>query len=101
MEGDGFFRRVDMNVVAQPVEELGTVALRINRFHTDVLAKHTAFRTIRLGVDVHSLIRFPYTGQAAQRPQIGERIWRRLRFGVNVVGDIRHSYLTGTAPVGL
>src|SRR5262249_59672492 len=49
VEGNSFLRRVDMDVVAQTVEELGAIALRINRLHADMLAVDAPLRAFRLG----------------------------------------------------
>ena len=61
-----FFRRVDMDVIAQPIEELRAVGLRIDRLHPDMFAEHAPFGAFRLGADIHTLmIRLPNAGQAA------------------------------------
>jgi hypothetical protein len=59
-----------MDVVAQPIEELGAVGLRIDRLHPDMFAECAPFGAFRLGIDIQPLLGLPYAGQAAQRPRL-------------------------------
>src|SRR5262249_56910569 len=74
VEGSGFLRRVDMDVVAQPVKELGAVGLRIDRLHPDMFPVDAPLRAFRLGADVHSLIGLPYAPPATPYAQIGQPV---------------------------
>ncbi len=65
VEGDGFLRRVDVDVIAQPVEELRAVGLGVDRIHGDALAEHPALRTVGLRVEIDTLIGLPDAGRAA------------------------------------
>ena len=65
VKGDRLLRGVDMDVIAQTIEELRPVRLRIDRIHPYMLAVHTSFRPFGLGIDVHALIGLPHAGQAA------------------------------------
>jgi hypothetical protein len=92
VEGDGFLRCVDMDVVAQPIEELGAVRLRIDRLHPDMFPENAPLGARRFRVDVHPLIGLPHTGQATQRAKIGQRIWREIGFGEDVVKTVPHGF---------
>ena len=76
VKGDVFLGRVDVDVIAQPVEELRAVGLRIDRVHADVFAEDAALRPLGLGIDVHALVRLPDAGQSAQRSEIGQGVGR-------------------------
>ncbi len=92
VEGDILFLGRDVDVIAQPVEELRPVRLRIDRIEIDILDEDAALRPIGLGVEIHPLARLPAARQPPQRPQIGERIGIDVtRFGKDVRGEAGHA----------
>ena len=90
---DFFLGRVDVDVIAQAVEELGAVGLRIDRVHPDMLAKYAAFRTFGFGVDIHALVGLPDTGQSAQRSKVRQIVWS------NVLGSVKMSAGMGSIEI--
>jgi hypothetical protein len=62
VEGDGFLRRIDMDVITQPIEEFRAVGLEIDRAHPDMFAKDAPLGAFRLWRDVHPLIGLPLAG---------------------------------------
>src|SRR5262249_42427772 len=91
MKGDVFLRRVDVDVIAQAIKQLGTIGLRIDRVHADVLAKNAAFRARSLGIDIEALVSLPHAGQTAQRAEIGQAVRRYVvGLGEDVFGNGLH-----------
>jgi hypothetical protein len=72
-----------MDMIAQAVEELRPVGLRVDRLHLDALVIVPLLRPVGLRVDVDPALPFPNAGEPAQRPEM------RQRFGVDVVGLVR------------
>ena len=88
MKRDVLLRRVDVDVVAETVEELGTVGLRIDRVHPDMLAKNAALRTLSFGIDIDALVGLPNTGEPAERPKVSQTVWSNVgRLGEDVGGN--------------
>ena len=91
VKGDRLLRGVDMDVIAQAIEELRPVRLRMGlRIHPYMLAIRASSRPVGLGIDVHALIGLPHARQAAQRTQIGERVGGELRLGKNIFRNAAH-----------
>jgi len=80
VEGDVLLPRVDVDVVAQPVQQLRAVGLRVYRLHLDAFEILPLLRTVRLGTEIDAAHPFPDAGEAAQRAQIGQG------FGVDIFG---------------
>ena len=51
-----------MSVIAQPVEQLRTVGLRVDRLQFDALDKGLLARAVGLGLDVQAARAFPHPG---------------------------------------
>jgi hypothetical protein len=67
-----------MDVIAQAVEQLGTVGLRIDRIHPDMLAKDAAFRTLSFGIDIDALVGLPNTGESTERAKVSQIVWSNV-----------------------
>ena len=80
VEGDILFARVDVQMIAQPVEELRAVRLRVDRLQLDPLIIFARFGAVGLGVDIDPALALPDSGQPPQRAEVGER------FGIDVLG---------------
>ena len=86
----------DMGVVAQPVEELRSIGLRINGFEIDVFDVGGRSRAFRLGVDVGAAYTLPGAGHGGKGPEIGEGVdVDILGLSVDVLGKFAH----GTPPM--
>src|SRR5258707_13045553 len=64
----------DVRVVAQPVEPLRPVCLRIDRLKHRMLDILPMLRTVRLRVYVRSGHRLPRARQPAERPEVRQRV---------------------------
>ena len=64
-----------MDVITQTVEELGTVGLRIDRIHSNMLPKNAALRTLSFGIDIDALVGLPNTGEPTERPKVRQIVW--------------------------
>jgi hypothetical protein len=67
-----------VDVITQTVEELGTVGLRIDRIHSNMLSKNAALRTLSFGIDIDALIGLPNTGESTEWPKIGQIVWSNV-----------------------
>src|SRR5262249_22323153 len=81
----------DVRVVSQPVKELRSVSLWIDRLQFDVLDERLALRPGRLRVNVEGPGPFEDAGHAAQWTEVSERIdvdvgW----FGVDIHRRMQH-----------
>src|SRR5262249_14942176 len=81
----------DVNMVAQSVEKLRAVRLRVDRLHLDALAIRSLLRTLRLGIEVHAFASLPDSGETTERAEVRERVGIDLGgLGENVFGKIAH-----------
>ena len=85
VERDILFRGVDRDVVAQAVEQLRPVGLRVDRLEPRPLDIGAALGPVGLGVDVDAVGRAPFAGEAGERAEVGERV------GVDVLGSVKMS----------
>ena len=74
VEGDVLFLGGDVDVIAQAVEQLRAVGLRIDRLEVDPFDVDAPLGPVGLGIEVDALARFPAPGQPSQRTEIGQRV---------------------------
>ena len=85
-------------MVAQAVEQLGAVGLRVDRLQVDALDVLALLGPPGLGVEVDALLALPDAGQAAQGPEVGERVGIDVRgLGEDVVGELGHGRQIGSS----
>ncbi len=88
----------DVDVVAQAVEQLGAVRLRVDRLHLDPLEEVASLRALGLGVEVHAFTALPDAGQAGEGPEVGQGIGIDvLGLSEDVLGEIVHRGGSGQA----
>ena len=86
MEGDVLFLGRDVDVIAQAVEQLRPVGLRVDRLEVDPLDKLAALGPVGLGIEVDALVALPSAGQPPQRAEISQRVGIDIaRFGEDVL----------------
>src|SRR5260221_8656853 len=78
MEGDVLFLGVDVDMIAQSVEQLRSVRLRIDRLQLNALIIFPPLRTVGLRVEIDTTLPTPDAGETAQWPQIGKRVGANL-----------------------
>ena len=80
----------DACVVAQAIEELWAVGLRIDRLALHVLDKGLLFGAVSLGVDIQAALAGPDAGHAGQGAEVGQSIHIGRGLGVDVFGKVFH-----------
>jgi len=89
--GDVLFRGIDVDVIAQAVEQLRPIGLRVDRFEQGMLYIGAALRPVGFWIHVQARCRPPFSGKPPQRPKIGQRVGIDVRrLGENVVRKIGH-----------
>ncbi len=83
----------DVRVVAQPVKQLRTVRLTIDRFQLVVLVERVALGPLGNGMLVRADA-FPRSGERRERSEVGECVGVSVRFGVDVraVGSVNRAH---------
>ena len=83
---------VDVDVVAQAVEQLRPVGLRVDRLHLDALDIFAPLRPVGLGVEVDALRPSQSPASRAQRPEVRQRVGIDVvGLGEDVVGEVGHA----------
>jgi hypothetical protein len=83
-----------MGVIAQAIEKLRAIGLRVDRLQFDPLGEFLALGTFGLGIEVDAFLAFPDSRQPAQRPQIGQAVGIGIvLFGEDIVGKIGHGVI--------
>lgn len=80
----------DACVVAQAIEELWAVGLRIDGLALHVLDKGLLFGPVSLGVDVQAALAGPDASHAGEGAEVGQGIHIGRRLGVDVFGKVFH-----------
>lgn len=96
VEGGVLFLRVDVNVIAQTVEQLRSVGLRVDGFEQCMFNILAALGAPRLGAHVYALGGAPLPSETSQRPEVRQRVWIDVGgFGENVLREIMHRRVLG------
>ncbi len=65
---------VDVRVIAEAVEQLGSVGLEVDRHELVVLDEHGGIGTTEHRMEVIASDAFPCAGEGSEWPEVGERL---------------------------